>query len=103
MKTTVIRTEGKGRGIGSDSLGPPKLTIEDVLEALAKGQELYFARLKYISIDHGLDQGAQNEVTHMTQDKAETNYYYYYYYYYYYHAKPGSINANATLNAMVGS
>ncbi|KAG1863556.1 hypothetical protein DFJ58DRAFT_773713 [Suillus subalutaceus] len=68
-KSDVIMTRA------ASQLAVGKLTTEDVLEALAKGQEkLYLARLKCIGFDHALDQRIQDEVSRMTHDKADYAY-----------------------------
>ncbi|KAG2033806.1 hypothetical protein BDR03DRAFT_966521 [Suillus americanus] len=67
-KSDVIMTRA------ASQLAVDKLTTEDVLEALAKGQEkLYLARLKCIGFDHALDQRIQDEVSRMTHGKAKVH------------------------------
>lgn len=65
-KSDVIMTRA------TSQLAVGNLTVEDVLEALAKGEEkLYLARLKCIGFDYALDQRIGDEVSRMTQDEAK--------------------------------
>ncbi|KAG1874392.1 hypothetical protein F4604DRAFT_742160 [Suillus subluteus] len=58
----------------ASQLAVRKLTTEDILEALAMGQEkLYLARLKCIGFDHALDKHIQDEASRMTHDKAKVH------------------------------